>query len=61
MKYQSVLFASMKLHNIKDFPPSPTRTQETSSFFFFSYPLSLACLSRLSVAQKAKASNDTRY
>lgn len=56
MKYQSVLFASMKLHNIKEFPPLP---QEPKNLEFFTQ----AALSvfHLSIAQKANASNDTRY
>lgn len=56
MKYQSVLFACMKLHNIKDSPPLPQESWSGSFFFFPIQPVF-----HLSVAQKAKASNDGRY
>lgn len=35
MKYQSVLFASMRLHNIKEFPPLPQEPKNLEFFFFF--------------------------
>lgn len=41
VKYQSVLFASMKTPQHQRLPLSPPRTQKTSSFF---YPCSIACL-----------------
>ncbi|MEQ2160959.1 hypothetical protein GOODEAATRI_004810 [Goodea atripinnis] len=55
-KYQRVIFASMKLHNIKDSPSSPTRTKEPRVF----YPHAASSVFHLSIAQtqKAKASND---
>lgn len=47
----------MKLHNIKDFPPLP---QEPKNIWVF-LRVQTSPVFRLSIAQKAKASNETRY
>lgn len=67
MKYQSVLFAFMKHHNIKDFPLSPTRTKNPRVFFpfFFLFFLPVQpCLSSISALlkrQKPLMIQDTRW
>lgn len=58
MKYQSVLFACMKLHNIKDSPPLP---QESWSGSFFFFPYSLSSISALLKRQKRLMMEDTRW
>lgn len=58
MKYQSVLFASMKLYNIKDFPLSHKNPQE---FFFLPVQPCLSSISALLKRQKPLMIQDTRW
>lgn len=56
MKYQRVLFASLKLHNIKE---SPLLPQEPQILEYFTQ--AVLSVFHLSIAQKANSSNDSRY
>lgn len=60
MKYQSVLFASMKLHNIKDFPLLPQEPKNPTVFFLPMQPR-LSCVSALLKRQKPLMIQDTRW
>lgn len=60
MKYQSVLFASIQNSKTSKTPqPSPTRFQESSSFFFL--PLQPRLSSISAFAQKGKSLQNTRW
>lgn len=59
MKYQSVLYASMKLQHQR-LLPTPFLSQEPENPVVFFFTRAASPVFRLSLAHTAKASNDTR-